>query len=560
MVRIEVQNGIHEASFDGGMVTFGGRAGADVVLRDVMVGDRHCVVTYEDGFVLRDTGTVVGTWVDGARAAPTAPLRDGSQIVIGSTRIRCSIDGDGRNATLRMVTEPQAFWWQQPGKGAFGNDSDRLLLSEAEFGRFPALRLGNRIAIWAGLLLLVAATFLAVVMEPLADPGPLLPAHALVTASTVDDPEVHAGIERCVQLSGEQGCDVCHQTGAGVTERKCAQCHGLSGEMASAGTFRHPYHNDGEVADQQFCVRCHRDHQGGDFLKPVAQELLGDCAACHDDGSGTFDRDALIASADIEVPAPVDTEFAALRFPHDRHLAKDIGCAICHRPDPAVQSDRERGVPDDPRRHDFAAVPFETCASCHVAGSEPVGMSKAQQDEWRATEFQWRVAWHGSEAAPTGGRERCLQCHRERQQDGATVIGPELRTIERDAFDADGYRRERARFTVEARSHDAQFQAHAEGKACTDCHVDGRIAQAGGALRKERPFWHALHLGAGALRPGERAAQVSADAEAGCASCHGDLAAPSAIGLTAGRFHWPDDEAARAACSECHSEGDRALR
>ena len=84
--KIEVQNGNDELRFDGGMVTIGGRNGVDVVLRDAMVADRHCVITYEDGFVLRDTGSVTGTWVDGQRAAPTANLVDGATIVIGTTR------------------------------------------------------------------------------------------------------------------------------------------------------------------------------------------------------------------------------------------------------------------------------------------------------------------------------------------------------------------------------------------------------------------------------------------------------------------------------------------
>ncbi|MCK5941258.1 MAG: FHA domain-containing protein, partial [Planctomycetes bacterium] len=59
--RIEVPNGNDELSFENGMVTIGGRTGVDVVLRDAMVADRHCVITYEDGFVLRDTGSVTGT-------------------------------------------------------------------------------------------------------------------------------------------------------------------------------------------------------------------------------------------------------------------------------------------------------------------------------------------------------------------------------------------------------------------------------------------------------------------------------------------------------------------
>ena len=131
--RIEVQNGNDELSFEGGLVTIGGRTGVDVVLRDPMVADRHCVITCEQGFVLRDTGSVTGTWVDGERAAPTAELRDGATIVIGTTKITVKVGDDDGIATCKLTTDPQSFWWKKAGKGAFDNDPDQLVYSETKF-------------------------------------------------------------------------------------------------------------------------------------------------------------------------------------------------------------------------------------------------------------------------------------------------------------------------------------------------------------------------------------------------------------------------------------------
>lgn len=567
-VRIEVKNGNDELTFDDAIVTIGGRNDCDVVLRDAMVADRHCVVSYEagTGFVLRDLGSVVGTWVDSRRAGPSAELADGATIVVGTTRIAVAIEQGGGTRTLQLSTDPQSFWWTRPGKGAFDNDPDQLVYSETRFGRFPALRLSNRVAVLVGGVGLLAALFVSSVMEPLADAGPLLAAHALVQDGAVagassEGGDVHENLRACLALADEQGCNVCHATGSGAPEKKCAQCHGLPGEMAAQGSWRHPYHRDGAVADQQLCVVCHTDHVGSDGARKAGTDaLVGDCAACHAVEGETFDRQALIASAPLDVPAPVALAFEELRFPHDRHLAQEIGCDVCHRYDEQVRERHAAGLPDRQDRHDFASVPFETCASCHVAGSEPVGMTAEQQQRWRATEFQWRVDWHGSDA---DGGERCAACHdRNASDDGAETFGPELRTVARPRFDEAAYRAERARYTTASRSHEQQFADHSGGQACTSCHLDGRIAdvKARGEAPPARTFWHALHLSPANLSPdgAGSAAAASKDAEAGCVSCHFDLGDEGANGLKAagdGAYHWPGSDRAQQACAECHDTG-----
>lgn len=555
--RIEVQHGNDTLSFERGAVSIGGRLGVDILLRDVMVAARHCEIGYEDGrFVLRDGDSVTGTWVDGQRAAPDAPLTDGSRIVIGATTIAVSVDEDDDVAVLRLQTEPYAFWWKRPGKGAFGNDPDRLALSEANFGRFRSLRVSNRLAMIAATAVLIGATFVTSVMEPLADPGPLMPAHALVTSQAPDDPRIHAGLERCVELSGEQGCNVCHTTGEGTPESKCAQCHGLEGEMAHPASWRHPYHLDGEVQDQQHCVLCHTDHNGGTDRKPISDTLVGDCQACHGD-----EADALRERVKLPPLEQPMTAFQELRFPHSLHLGKQIACDVCHTIDPQAQERFDAGIPDSGDAHDYADVPYQVCASCHVDGAPAVNMTVAEQRAWReqAAERQWNVAWHGTD----DGGQKCLQCHSQSRRDGAEVIGPEMKTVPRGSWTAELYRAERALYTNATRSHEEQFAAHADGKACTSCHLDGAVQTASPAARPARPFWHGLHLAAGSLAPGDAAAAVSMDASAGCASCHADLGRPGADALTpfsptdpTSSFHWPNTPSEQAACKECHREGE----
>ncbi len=557
--RIEVQNGNDELSFDSGLVTIGGRTGVNVVLRDVMVADRHCVITYEDGFVLRDTGSVTGTWVNGARAAPAANLEDGTTIVIGTSKLHVSIGTDDGTQVLQLKSDPQSFWWKKPGKGAFDNDPDQLAYAEAKFGRFPALRLGNRIAMIVGGAVLVAAIILSSVMEPLADPGPLTPPHARVTTVALNDPSVHKGfIQKCVELSGAQGCNVCHETGNGTPERKCAQCHGLEGEMAAAGSFRHPYHNDGQI-DPQFCVVCHTDHNASGWLKLSAKDLIGNCAACHDDGTGNFDREQLKAKAKLVLPPAQPQAFETFVFPHDQHIAKNIDCIVCHRIDAAVLQDGERGVPDNPLRHDFTTVEYQVCTSCHVKDGAPVNMTAAQQSDWRSEKLLVSSAWHGTD----DNGSHCMQCHASAERDGTTVFGPEMKTVDRGDFSPLLYQQERARYQAGKRSHDEQFAEHANGQACTQCHLSGAITEA--QQPSARTFWHGLHVQNGALSPASGSeAMVSLDGEAGCVSCHKDLGAESAVSLTpAGSgnyYHWPDTSEAQAACSECHTEAGTALR
>lgn len=576
--RIEVQNGNDELTFEGGMVTIGGRTGADVVIRDAMIADRHCVITYDRSFVLRDTGSVTGTWVDGKRAAPTVDLVDGATIVIGTTKLSVAIGDDGGTATLQLKSDPQSFWWKKAGKGAFDNDPDQLVYAETKFGKFPALHLGNRVAMILGAVALIAATFASAVMEPLADPGKLIPSHHFITTVSADDPRVHEGFRKCVELSGEQGCNVCHTTGSGAPESKCVQCHGLEGEMGAKGSWRHPYHNDGIVGaapgatdPEQFCVLCHTDHDPDGSFKPAAEKLLGDCAACHNDGSGNYSREKLIAAAKLELPPAQPRGYEPLAFPHDKHLAEgvEIDCEVCHSFDKDVVEAQTDGRGDNPFQRDFGTVAYAVCASCHVEGAANalVDVPAEQLAKWTPQEQnQWTVGWHGSKA---DGGQKCMQCHTSTESgsgnDGKKVFGPEMKMVDRGVYTAEAYQETRAQFSIVARSHADEFKQHSNGQACTKCHLDGKIAAQQAAPKSARTFWHALHVTEGSLAPLDpaAAASISNDEKAGCVSCHktlGRSTANSLTSLSAGPYQWPDDADSRAACTECHKEGGVGTR
>ena len=559
--RIVITAGGNELAAANGPLVLGSRLGCDVVVDDPVIAARHCEFSADGGsFRVRDLGSVSGTWVGGRPTSPSTELQDGSVIVIGTAQLRASIAAEAGTTTLTLELERGAFWWKKPGKGVFDNDPDALVRSEVGFGRFPALHLGNRLAMLVAVVLLIGATFTATVMEPLADPGPLQPPHALLSTAGAIAADAHDRLRNCAALVAEQGCSVCHTTGQGTPEQKCLQCHG---DLAAKETWRHPYLGDGvtgdlpKVAAEGFCVVCHVDHAGKEWLKPASAQLVGKCEACHAAADGAFDaasKQALLAKHPIAV-ATSEQPYATYRFPHDVHVQKEIACTICHRLDPEQEARAKASLPDDPRRQDFTEVPFDVCASCHVPQAQARGMTAAEQERFRAADHQWPVTWHGTD----DGGKHCLVCHTQGERDGIAVYGPEFRTTPRGRWTPAEHAAERARYTTPRRRHEEQFAAHAQGKECTSCHVSGAIAV--DATAPTKTFWHALHLGDGALQPAAgQGAVISGDAKVGCVSCHGDLrGSKDLLAASTAAYHWPDNEQARAACTTCHRDGEREL-
>src|SRR5580698_3266747 len=66
-----------------------------IQLLDKIVSKEHCIVEVRDGrFVLRDLGSLNGTYVNGERVRGEMALKHGDEIALGSTRARFD-DGSG---------------------------------------------------------------------------------------------------------------------------------------------------------------------------------------------------------------------------------------------------------------------------------------------------------------------------------------------------------------------------------------------------------------------------------------------------------------------------------
>src|SRR6516165_6294157 len=74
-----------------------------IQLLDKIVSKEHCILEQRDGrFVLRDLGSLNGTYVNGERVRGETFLKHGDEIALGSTRARYD-DGSGAALPLPPV-------------------------------------------------------------------------------------------------------------------------------------------------------------------------------------------------------------------------------------------------------------------------------------------------------------------------------------------------------------------------------------------------------------------------------------------------------------------------
>jgi adenylate cyclase len=92
-----------------------------IQLLDKIVSKEHCILEQRDGqFILRDLGSLNGTYVNGERVRGEQPLRHGDEIALGSTRARYD-DGSGPlpppaigpGAVQHQAPPPQQQWQPQ---------------------------------------------------------------------------------------------------------------------------------------------------------------------------------------------------------------------------------------------------------------------------------------------------------------------------------------------------------------------------------------------------------------------------------------------------------------
>jgi pSer/pThr/pTyr-binding forkhead associated (FHA) protein len=67
--------------------------GADLCLDDSSVGHYQCMIDHSDGeLMVWDLGTKLGTFVNGRRVSPKAPLRPGDELAFGKSRFIAHYD------------------------------------------------------------------------------------------------------------------------------------------------------------------------------------------------------------------------------------------------------------------------------------------------------------------------------------------------------------------------------------------------------------------------------------------------------------------------------------
>jgi len=82
-----------------------------IQLLDKIVSKEHCIIELRgDHFVLRDLGSLNGTFVNNERVRGEAPLKHGDEIALGATRGRFDDGGAPLSATPGGAPSAQAGW------------------------------------------------------------------------------------------------------------------------------------------------------------------------------------------------------------------------------------------------------------------------------------------------------------------------------------------------------------------------------------------------------------------------------------------------------------------
>jgi adenylate cyclase len=100
--------------------TLGRHPTNSIQLLDKIVSKEHCIIERRGPqFILRDLGSLNGTYVNGERVIGERPLRHGDEIALGATRARIEDPQPAAAPNPYQVahTQPQQAWGQQGGQG-----------------------------------------------------------------------------------------------------------------------------------------------------------------------------------------------------------------------------------------------------------------------------------------------------------------------------------------------------------------------------------------------------------------------------------------------------------
>jgi mono/diheme cytochrome c family protein len=351
----------------GDVLTVGRGTDQSVQLQDLEVALEHLRITALGGHRYRiEALTLAGVRVDGALVS-SALAKAGVVIELGRYRLELLASPPDYDAAVAVIPAEDLAPAQRARRAPLGLAETGLSMRRWSWLMFLTLfALGG---------LPAAAHWFAPLDRFLRDRG-WLPDRSLWDTGPLAAPH---------RFFGEQ-CELCHeQPFRMVRDRTCLRCHGATPAHADPARFALP------AFGETRCAHCHREHNGAKGLIVSRQALCRDChvgLASRTKGASSLadygDFATLHPQFQIDLPRldPATGRIAServawregleeqsgLRFPHDKHLAREglrapagtrvLHCADCHRPEPGGA----RMQPIDFESH---------CQDCHRLSFDP---------------------------------------------------------------------------------------------------------------------------------------------------------------------------------------------
>jgi hypothetical protein len=355
-----------------------------------------------------------------------------------------------------------------------------------------------------------------------------------------------------------------HKKHVGEFKLTCKVCHSAaySSEASSDDLLPNP---------KETCDNCHDvDHSNLATVKAGTLDN-GQCAFCHlGDAPGKNGKVARLL-----IPP------ANLRFPHKKHLDRNIGCAQCHGQIDKIEMATREQLPRMAGCFGCHAMSGAAqgkakgeCVTCHV--TEPSGQMTTSFSTGELTPPDWlHMAGHDADwierhktiAANDSGF--CASCHREEEcascHDG-TVRSRKVHPNEWISMHAEAARENNPRCT----------SCHQETTFCADCHRRVGVARDGPAGNRDPSqrfhpppsIWSSSPRG-----PGHHAWEaeqninecVACHSERDCADCHASRGLPGGQGVNPHPIGFKSSCKSAFSknprpCLVCHVDGDASLR
>jgi FHA domain/Outer membrane cytochrome MtrC/MtrF-like, domains II/IV len=500
------------ATLEGESIVLGTSSQATYALSDPFCAAEHCRIGGDGAtFWIEDLGSSMGTFVNGAIVEKRHVLQTGDEVVVGASRLTATIKADKGEIEFKIG---KPFYYESKV------DNLALAKKEVSFGRFKSVRIGNWLAVLAGLL------FLPLVILPGSHEAIMEPADTWHHGGPYRD----AYLAELAQLpEGEQDCNACHSSFSVMPNTKGTSCMKCHEDDVNVG--HHPFGygspDDWEVA----CYVCHVDHRGtgeGDLITIAA---IDSCGMCHD-ADLKLSEGRTISS---EYAPLVDVALRYDTFSHADHFEKAsvsgeaLDCSSCHTL--LKEGETAKVLEEGGRAREFKYVDYQSCMSCHDA-------EKASPEKKAAVTFV--ADWHGVWEDETN-QQKCLECHSDLWKADLKMVAH----TPRDYL-----------FEIDSQPHHGpEFENISGPNACKECHRNGE--ELAGQGRKKAVFEHATHVWD--ARPTELEAMQRISGLGGergegpqgdCMQCHQAVVDSHSLG-NAETISFSSES-----CAECHKPND----